>query len=576
MKVSVVIPTFNRRAVLERTLPTVLDQSFPAGEYEVIVVVDGSTDGTAEALRRLASPVRLRVLEQSNRGIPAARNAGLSAAVGDLVLFLDDDLYCGRDLVAEHFAAHVDGDSLVFGPVLVAPDSPETLATEWQRATTEECYSRLAREGVSWPADAIAGANTSARRDVLIAAGGFDEILFFACEDYELGQRMWKAGVSFRFCPAAVTHQLYVKSTDHLVRHDAPLYGAHDVLLCRKHPDYRPHSESASFTKGGWAKRKARELSVRAPLSIDPLLRLVERSSRAKAPLASRVFGARQALSAYRSAVKADGGWERFERDYAKTLPVLLYHGVGPAKPGDSTGLTVDPRKFERQMSWLKRHGYAPIRAQDWLAWRLEGKPLPPKPVLLTFDDAYADLVDYAFPVLREHAFTAAIFVVTGHVGGHNLWDQKDGLPRLPCMSADQIRRWAAQGMEFGAHSRSHADLTTLSAAALEDEVAGSGRDLAGILGTMPVSFAYPRGEYNETVRRSVAKTFQVALTCDEGLNGLGTEPFLMRRTMVQPGDLRPDIALRVWFGYSPLERLRARVRLRTRLRKILGMLDGR
>jgi peptidoglycan/xylan/chitin deacetylase (PgdA/CDA1 family) len=129
--------------------------------------------------------------------------------------------------------------------------------------------------------------------------------------------------------------------------------------------------------------------------------------------------------------------------------------------------------------------------------------------------------------------------------------------------------------MEFGAHSRSHADLTTLSEAALEEEVSGSGRDLAGILDTKPLAFAYPYGGYNETVRRSVAKAFEFAATCDEGVNGLGTEPLLIRRTMVQRGDSILDFAFRVRFGYSPLERLRARVRLRSRLRGMLRIRGG-
>jgi glycosyltransferase involved in cell wall biosynthesis/peptidoglycan/xylan/chitin deacetylase (PgdA/CDA1 family) len=571
MRVSVIIPTFNRRAVLERTLPTVLDQTFPPDQYEVIVVVDGSTDGTLAALRSMISRVRLRVLEQNNRGQAAARNAGLLVAEGELVLFLDDDIFCAHTLVAEHVAAHISRDYLVFGPVLVASQSPETLATKWVRSCTDNWLARMSREGVGWPIDYNVDANCSVRRDVLLAIGGFDERFFRVRENIELGLRLWDAGVRFQFCKMAVTYQLYSKSTDELVLHDAPLYGENEVLLCRKHPQYRRHSAIANYARGPWLKRKIRNCCVHLTLSVDPILKMIEWTTRANPTLGIRVLNMRQALSAYRSTVKAAGGRKQFEAEYAKILPVLLYHGVGPVEPGAYPELTIDPGKFEQQVSWLQRNGYRTIRTGDWLAWCLEGKSLPPKPVLLTFDDAYADLVDYAFPVLQAHGFTADVFVVTGQVGGHNSWDQKDGSPRLPCMSADQIRYWAGQGMEFGAHSRSHADLTTLSAAALEEEVTGSGRDLASILGTMPLSFAYPYGGYNETVRRCVAKTFQLAVTCDEGLNGLWTEPLLVHRTMVQPGDSLLDFALRVGFGYSLLERLRARVRLRSRLRTPKG-----
>src|SRR5512136_1080752 len=129
--ISVVIPTYNRRALLTRTLPTVLAQTLPAEEYEVIVVVDGSTDGSAAWLRGLTPTVTLRVLEQPNQGPGAARNAGIRAARGRVVLLLDDDLLCGPALLQEHLAAHDSPEHrMVFGSVSIAADSPGSLATD--------------------------------------------------------------------------------------------------------------------------------------------------------------------------------------------------------------------------------------------------------------------------------------------------------------------------------------------------------------------------------------------------------------------------------------------------------------
>jgi GT2 family glycosyltransferase len=560
MKLSVVIPTFNRRELLLQTLPTVLDQTFPASEYEVIVVVDGSTDGTASALRHINSPVRIVVIEQDNRGQAAANNTGLRVATGELVLLLDDDLFCERSLIAEHVAAHTGRDYLVFGPVLVAPQSPETLATKWLRSITGAWLSRLERDGVRWPDDAIMMANSSIRRDTLVAMGGFDESFFRALEDVELGRRLWKAGLLFRYCPAAVTRQLYLKTTDDVVLHDAPMYGTNDVLLCRTHPEYRMHSVFAGFTSGTWLKRKIRELSVRLPLPIDPLLKLAERSARISSGLGMRIFNARQRLSMYRSLVRASGGWKRFERDSAKALPVLLYPRIGPVRPGEARSLTVEPIRFKKQMDWLRRNGYTAIRTSDWLGYCIDGNPLPERPVMLTFDAAYEDLAEYAFPVLKDNGFTATVFVVTGEVGGSDPRDQRYGSAVIRYMDADQIRHWARLGLEFGAHARTRTDLTKLSASGLDKEVAGSGSDLAEISGAVPLSFAYPLGNYNETVRSSVEKVFKLAFTCDEGLNMLGTGPHLLRRTMVQPGDTLPEFAMRVKFGFNPVEKLVARV----------------
>ena len=269
------------------------------------------------------------------------------------------------------------------------------------------------------------------------------------------------------------------------------------------------------------------------------------------------------------------GGLNRTKRDCSKVLSVLMYHRVGPALPGTYPELTVAPGQFQKQMEWLKCNGYKTISTGDWIAYCNEGRPLPPKPVLLTFDDAYEALVEYAFPVLRENGFTAVAFVVTGEIGGDNSWDRNNGSTSIKCMSAQQIRHWSAQGIEFGAHTRTHADLTTLSGGELELEVAGSGDDLAVILGAAPLSFAYPFGYYNAAVRGSVEKAFQLAFTCNWGLNVRGTGSCQLRRSMVQPGDSLLEFGMRVRLGSNPIERLRKIVRLRSRLRGMLRMFKG-
>ena len=92
MDISVVVPTFNRREIAARTLATLFAQNSPPSSYEVVVVVDGSTDGTATALQSLRPDCSFRVIEQENRGLAGARNSGYKAAAADLVLFLDDDM----------------------------------------------------------------------------------------------------------------------------------------------------------------------------------------------------------------------------------------------------------------------------------------------------------------------------------------------------------------------------------------------------------------------------------------------------------------------------------------------------
>jgi peptidoglycan/xylan/chitin deacetylase (PgdA/CDA1 family) len=266
-------------------------------------------------------------------------------------------------------------------------------------------------------------------------------------------------------------------------------------------------------------------------------------------------------------------------------LPVLLYHHVGPERPGTIRGLTVSPERFERQVRWLARRGYKGICPADWLRWRREGKGLPEKPILITFDDGYEDLATYALPVLRRYGFGAAVYVVTGQLGGTNVWDETQGWGRLQLMTAEQIRSWAAQGIEFGAHTRTHADLTKLSGPELKDEVVGSGKDLEAVLGARVVSFAYPFGFHNQTVDDCVHDAYDLAFIADdheEGLNHLQTDPHLLLRTLVRAEDSIAALAWRARWGHSPFQDLRnwindmrAKAALRTRLKRA-AMSGGR
>lgn len=256
-------------------------------------------------------------------------------------------------------------------------------------------------------------------------------------------------------------------------------------------------------------------------------------------------------------------------------LPVLLYHHVGPSQPGTFSELTVSIERFERHVQWLARRGYVGIRPAEWLAWRREGTSLPRKPVLVTFDDAYADLAEYALPALRRHDFGAVVFVVTGHIGGENRWDQAHGSGAHRLMTADQIREWTVRGVEFGAHSRTHPDLTVLSRPQLELEIRGSRDDLAAVTGRRVVSFAYPFGRSNDGVREYVRGAFDCAFSCEEGMNTVSTDLHALRRSMVQPDESVLALMCRVRVGAYPVTRWRARLRIRSRVRRTAARLAG-
>ncbi|HWO84528.1 MAG TPA: glycosyltransferase, partial [Solirubrobacterales bacterium] len=110
---SVVIPTYQRRQTVVRSVTALAGQT--CSDFEVVVAVDGSSDGTADALRGLETSFPLRVLEQPNRGRAAAVNAGAAAAGGELILFLDDDMRADPRLLEEHERSHREGADVVMG-----------------------------------------------------------------------------------------------------------------------------------------------------------------------------------------------------------------------------------------------------------------------------------------------------------------------------------------------------------------------------------------------------------------------------------------------------------------------------
>src|SRR5437764_665227 len=131
IRVSAVVPTYNRREILAKTLPTLFAQTFLMEEYEIVVVVDGSTDGTLEWLHSLRPPMPMCILSQANRGLAAAKNAGISAAQGEVVLFVDDDILCDSGLIQAHAKAHERvGPAAYFGPVFLTPESRPGLASD--------------------------------------------------------------------------------------------------------------------------------------------------------------------------------------------------------------------------------------------------------------------------------------------------------------------------------------------------------------------------------------------------------------------------------------------------------------
>ena len=236
-------------------------------------------------------------------------------------------------------------------------------------------------------------------------------------------------------------------------------------------------------------------------------------------------------------------------------LPVLMYHAVGPYSGSRHRELHVSPSRFEQQIAWLAAHGFTGIAPVQCAAWLLRGEALPERAVLLTFDDAYLDLTTHAFPVLARHGFSAGVFVVTRLLGKRAPWDDQ------PLMTAGDVLAWSREGIEFGAHSRTHPRLTTLSGERLLDETVASVRDLAALLGRAPSCYAYPYGDHDEHVVRALEAANVIGFTVREGLATRATDPLRIPRTMVQPDDGAVDMWLRMRMGRNPVFAVRGRAK---------------
>lgn len=207
-------------------------------------------------------------------------------------------------------------------------------------------------------------------------------------------------------------------------------------------------------------------------------------------------------------------------------IPILMYHYLGEPRATDMAALWVKPAEFERQMRWLALGGYRTVTLHELLGALRHGRPLPGRPVVITFDDGHASFADSAAPVLARFGFTATMFVITGKIGAPNFLD------------ADAIRRLAGAGMQFESHTVSHPVLTEIGDEEARREIVDSKAALEQVLGAPVRFFAYRGGHYNDTVKQLVeAAGYEGAVSTRPGLNGQGADPFALYRMRVRRGD---------------------------------------
>jgi len=204
-----------------------------------------------------------------------------------------------------------------------------------------------------------------------------------------------------------------------------------------------------------------------------------------------------------------------------------MYHYISdPPADADAVrrDLSVSPVQFEEQLFYLQRAGYTSISLEDLLRHLAGGQPLPAKPIILTFDDGYADGYTYAFPLLRQYGFRGTFFVITGYLD--------EG--RAGYLTWAQAAEMQAKGMDIEAHSVSHPDLRALGAESLHAEVWGASQAIAEHLHKPARFFCYPSGRYNaNTIAALKAAGYWGAVTTQAGVSHDSARPFELSRVRI-------------------------------------------
>lgn len=178
---------------------------------------------------------------------------------------------------------------------------------------------------------------------------------------------------------------------------------------------------------------------------------------------------------------------------YSWTLkvPILMYHYISVPPAGADEyrkDLSVDPVQFRAQMEYLANNGFTTIDLYDLSLAITNRQPLPPKPVILTFDDGYLDIYQNAFPILQEFGLKGTFFIITEFID--------NGYPDY--MSWAMIEEMAAAGQRMESHSKTHPDLREQTHEYLIWQILGSQQTLAAHIGYTPRYFCYPGGHYDE------------------------------------------------------------------------------
>ena len=236
-------------------------------------------------------------------------------------------------------------------------------------------------------------------------------------------------------------------------------------------------------------------------------------------------------------------------RDGFQTVPILTYHQF--AEACDSP-LCMPTSTFKLQMRYLKENGYHVITAQDLHAFLEYRHGLPEKSVLITMDDGYRSVYNFAYPILKEYGFTATLFIYTSFVGVSKM-----------AITWDQLKEMQADGFVIGSHTIFHTDLTKPKEGETEqelidrirEELYGSKKIIDQKMGQDTYFLAYPFGYYDQrSMQMAKEAGYKIAMSVKRGGNPFFANPFTIRRDQILDRDLQTFISRLKTFNHLSLK----------------------
>jgi peptidoglycan/xylan/chitin deacetylase (PgdA/CDA1 family) len=228
-----------------------------------------------------------------------------------------------------------------------------------------------------------------------------------------------------------------------------------------------------------------------------------------------------------------------------KNIAILMYHSISRHAAPKFKPFVVSPELFAAHMTYLHQHAYTPITVTHFVnAITRERSRLPERPVVLTFDDGFADFFTEALPVLKRYDLTATLYIATVFINGTSRWSQRERETMRPIITWEQIRQASSLGIECGGHSHSHSQLDILPLSTARDEIVRCKHLLEDHLGREVTSFSYSHGYHSSAVKRIVKETgYTSACAVKYEMSSVITDPFALARLSVDANTSREMFA---------------------------------